>query len=220
MRRIGFALAAAWMACGLAAAAQAVPITIYEDTNSSGSYDTGEERTGGVNADPGATYNYAFDLDAGVHDIAGASIDVSFDVWDNNFILIVNGVTVVPVDNNDPAVFTPAIQTPWTANSNGLPRLHILLDESAISFEAALTTSATSLTAGLVYAQPTTNPVFVDGQNTIAIVNPDGPGPDSLDFSIFGDVPLLAPEPGTGALLGLGLAGLALARRRAGRLRP
>jgi len=212
-QRLHLALAA--IVALAAGSAGAVPITFYDDLNSSGSYDPGEQVTGGSNGDPGATYALEFDLNAATQDIANASIQLNFAVWDNNFIVSVNGVTVVPVDNNDPAVFTPAVQTPWTANSNGLPRLQIGLTQTGISFAAALTTATNTVTTGLVYAQPTTNPVFHGGQNTITIVNPDGPGPDALIFTILGSIPTLPiPEPGTGALLALGLAGLAVARHR------
>lgn len=212
--RTGSKLATLALACALAApAAQAVPITVYEDVNSSGDLDAGEERTGGINGDGGGTYDFAFDLDAGTQSVSGAMLEITFNVWDNNFILVLNGVSVVPVDPNDPAVFTPAIDQPWNANVNGLPRLRITLDEAAITFEAAETAGSTAITSGLVYAQPTTNPVFVAGQNTITIVNPDGPGPDSLDFTISADVPLLIPEPASATLLGLGLLALAIRRR-------
>ncbi|HVN36778.1 MAG TPA: PEP-CTERM sorting domain-containing protein [Myxococcota bacterium] len=200
----------------LAASASAIPITFYNDLNSNGSYDPGEQVTGGSNGDGGATYVLSFDLDAATQNISAASITLTFQVWDNNFIVSVNGVTDVPVDNNDPAVFTPAVQTPWTANSNGLPRLVTTLGQTGISFAAALDTTTNTMTTGLAYAQPTTNPVFHGGQNTITIVNPDGPGPDALVFTILGSIPLLPiPEPGTGSLFALGLTGMAVMRRRA-----
>jgi hypothetical protein len=193
--------------------AQAVPFTIYEDVDLSGDYGTGEERTGGVNGNGGATYDYAFDLDAGTQNVSGAALEITFTVWDNNFILVLNGVTVVPLDPGDPAAFTPAVVQPWLSNVNGIPRMRIDLDEAAIVFAAAETASSTVITSGLVYARPTTNPVFADGQNTITIVNPNGPGPDALVFTISGNVPLLIPEPATGTLIGLGLLGMAMQRR-------
>ena len=193
--------------------AQAVPFTIYEDVDLSGDYGAGEERTGGVNGNGGATYDYAFDLDAGTQNVSGAALEITFTVWDNNFIVVLNGVTVVPLDPNDPAVFSPAVVQPWLANVNGIPRMRISLDEAAIAFAAAETAASTVITSGLVYAQPTTNPVFAGGQNTITIVNPNGPGPDALSFTISGSVPLLIPEPATGTLIGLGLLGMAMQRR-------
>ena len=203
----------AW--CLSASPAGAVPFTIYEDVNSSGDYDPGEERTGGVGGDGGSTFAWAFDLDVLTQDVSSATIEIVFNTWDNNFSVDINGVMVVPVDPNDPAVFTPAIATPWTANANGLPRLIISLGETGISFAGAETTSSTTLTPGLVYAQPTTNPVFVDGQNTITIVNPDDAGPDGVDFTISGDV-TLTPEPGSLPLVATGLLLLAWIRRRPG----
>ena len=47
-----------------------------------------------------------------------------------------------------------------------------------------LRTSSSTITTGLVYDQPTANPVFFDGQNTITIVNPNGNGADGIDFRI------------------------------------
>jgi hypothetical protein len=209
--RIVFAMA---LLAGVAASsASAVPITIYDDTNSSGAYDLGEAVSGGANGDPGATYALEFDLDAVTQDITGAVLNIDFEYWDNNFIIEVNGVTVVPLDPGDPAVFTPGVSNPWLPNDNALPRLAIVMGQTGIAFSSALTTTDTTMTSGLVYAQPTINPVFVNGQNTITIVNPDGPGPDALFFTISGDVPPI-PEPGTAALLGAGLCALALARRR------
>jgi cysteine-rich repeat protein len=157
---------------------------VYEDTNSNGFFDPGEERDGGIGDDGGSVFDYAFDLDASVPDLGGVSIDLDLTTYDNNFRIDINGVTVVPLDPGDPAVFTPPINEPWYANSNGLPRLHITLTEASIDFEGSETTSSTTITTGLVYNQPTTNPIFVEGQNTITIVNPDGPGPDGIHFQI------------------------------------
>jgi len=160
----GGVVATLMLASALAALpARAVPITIYEDVDLSGDYGAGEERTGGVNGNGGATYDYAFDLDAGAQNVSGATLEITFTVWDNNFILVLNGVTVVPLDPNDPAVFTPAIVQPWNPNVNGIPRMRITLGETAIAFAASLTTGSTAITSGLVYAQPTTNPVLADG---------------------------------------------------------
>ena len=195
----------AWLAA--AAPAPGAPIVIYDDVDTSGSYDLGEELPGGANLDGGGTHLRFFDLDASSEDLGSVVLDISFDVFDNNFEILVNGVSVVPLDPGNPAVFTPAIDQPEIANDNALPRLRMILTATSVSFEAALTQAATTLTAGLVYNQVTVNPAFVNGQNTLTIVNPDGPGADALIFAVLGDVTPI-PEPDTAALLGLGLAGL------------
>ena len=82
--------------------------------------------------------------------------------------------------------------------------LIISLSEIDVSFAAAETAASATLTSGLVYAQPTVNPVFVDGQNTITIVNPNDAGPDGVEFTISGDVTLLVVEPGTLPLVSAG----------------
>jgi hypothetical protein len=213
LRSIAIAAALGFVWCALAAPAGAVPITFYEDVNSSGSYDPGEERTGGVGGDGGSTFAWAFDLDAATDVISSATIEIVFNTFDHNFIVDINGVTVVPEDPNDPATFTPTIFAPWIANVNGLPRLIISLSETDISFTASETTTSATLTPGMIYAQPTTNPIFVDGQNTIVIVNPDYSGTDGIDFTMSGDVAPV-PEPGTLPLLAAGLAVFASIRRR------
>jgi cysteine-rich repeat protein len=161
-----------------------VSLDIYEDMNSNGSFDPGEERDGGIGGDGGSVFEYAFDLDASVSDLGGVSIDLFLTTYDDSFDIDINGVAVVPVDPGNPALFTPEINRPWLANSNGHPRLHITLTEASIDFEGSETASSATMTTGLVYDQPTTNPVFFDGQNTITIVNPNGRGPDAIDFQI------------------------------------
>src|SRR5262245_52467728 len=93
---------AAWLATALPASG--VPIVIYDDVNSSGSYDLGEELPVGANLDGGGTHDRFFDLDASSQDVASTVLDITFDIFDNNFEILVNGVSVVPVDGGDPAV--------------------------------------------------------------------------------------------------------------------
>jgi hypothetical protein len=50
-------------------------------------------------------------------------------------------------------------------------------------------------------------------ESGITIAEPEGPGPDALVFTIMGDVPIVIPEPGTAALIALGLVGLVRAGR-------
>ncbi|MGH0031316.1 MAG: PEP-CTERM sorting domain-containing protein [Myxococcota bacterium] len=211
-RRIG-----TWSVLGLllAGGASAVPVTVYDDLDLSGDYTAGEEVTGGTNGTGGRTYSWAFDLDAATQDLASTAIQIVMTTYDHNWEISVNGVVIVPVDPGNPAVFSPAVQTPWNANSNALPRLVMDIGSSAIDFAGSLTTGAASMTTGLVYNQPLVLPVFQDGQNTIVIVNPDDVGPDGIDFSISADVgPLPVPEPRTAGMLLLGLAALAVRARR------
>lgn len=198
----------------LAGQAGAVPLTVYDDLDLSGDYTAGEERTGGTNGTGGGTYNFAIDLDASTQDVTTTAIQITMATYDHNWEISVNGVVLVPIDPGNPAVFSPAVQTPWTANGNGLPRLVMDISTSSIDFTGSLTTGAASMTSGLVYNQSVVLPVFQDGQNTIVIVNPDDVGPDGIDFSIAASVGLVpVPEPRTGLMLLAGLAWLARRRR-------
>jgi probable HAF family extracellular repeat protein/cysteine-rich repeat protein len=199
---------------------------LYQDTDSSGFFDPGEERAGGIGGDGGSAFDYVFDLDASTHDLRLTSIELLLTTYDHAFGIDINGVTVVPPAPGSFTIFPPSIDTPWQPNENGLPRLRIALTEASIEFAGSETTSSTPLddgpccsatsgmTPGLVYGQPTTNPVFVDGQNTITIENPDGFGDDGIDFRIRlrrGDLPYQKISDTQGGFTGLGALNLALA---------
>jgi hypothetical protein len=195
-----------------AAPAAALPLLFYADTNFDGNYDPGEERTGGVGGNGGSTFTFWFDLGPS-DDPASVTIDLSFLSYDHNFFVFVNSALVVPLDPSNPAAFAPAVAQPWTPNASGLPRLHVALTTTTVDFEGSLTPGATVMTPGLVYGQPVTPPVFVDGRNRITILNPNAAGADGVNFAISGTVePLPAPEPSPLGLLLLGLASLSLAR--------
>jgi hypothetical protein len=211
MLRVAFLALAMQLVAGPAAA---LPLLFYADTNFDGNYDPGEERTGGVGGNGGSTFTFWFDLAPG-DDPASVSIDISFLSYDHNFFVFVNSALVVPLDPSNPAAFAPAVTQPWTPNASGLPRLHVALTTTTVDFEGSLTPAATVMTQGLVYAQPTTPPEFVEGQNRITILNPNALGADGVNFTISGTVdPLPAPEPGSLALLVLGLASLSLGTSR------
>jgi cysteine-rich repeat protein len=187
---------------------------IYKDTDLSGSFDPGEERAGGIGGNGGSVFDYVFDLDASTHDLSLTSIELLLPAYNHAFRIDINGTTVVPLDPGDPAVFAPSIDVPWLSNSNGLPRLRIALTEASVEFSGSETTSSTEMTTGLVYNQATTNPVFVDGRNTITIENPNGTGSDWIDFRIRmrrGDLPYQKISHTQGGFSGLGAFNLALA---------
>ena len=136
--------------------------------------------------------------------------------WTSNFSNRTKGRAAMRSCMTWSAVFSPAVNTPWNANGNGLPRLVMDIASGARDFSGTLTTGSTSLTSGLVYNQPLVLPVFQDGQNTIVITNPDGAGPDGIDFTISADVGLIpAPEPDSAMMLLMGLVLVAGGRRSA-----
>ncbi|MBW2696582.1 MAG: hypothetical protein JRE70_08920, partial [Deltaproteobacteria bacterium] len=89
---------------------------IYEDTNSNGSLDPREERTGGRGGDGGSVFAYAFDLDAAAHDPRLTSIELFLASYDDAFRIDINGTTVVPLSSGTPATFSPPIESPQLEN--------------------------------------------------------------------------------------------------------
>ncbi|MBW2381981.1 MAG: FG-GAP repeat protein [Deltaproteobacteria bacterium] len=180
---------------------------IYEDTNSNGSLDPREERTGGRGGDGGSVFAYAFDLDAAAHDPRLTSIELFLASYDDAFRIDINGTTVVPLSSGTPATFSPPIESPQLENENGLSRLRISITSYWVEFSGTQTPTSQTMTPGvassserpgrdrpghLIYGHETTPPIFVDGQNTITIVNPDGPGTGGIEFQIRmrrGDLP-------------------------------
>ena len=172
---------------------------IYEDTNANGILDPGEERVGGIGGDGGSVFEYAFDLDAAAHDPRLTSIELHLASYDDAFRIDINGETVVPLSSGSPATFSPPIESPQVENENCLPRLRISITSFWVEFSGTQIPSSLTMTPGvassserpgrdrpghLIYGHETTPPLFIDGQNTITIVNPDGPGAGGIDFRI------------------------------------
>ena len=120
--------------------------------------------------------------------------------FDNSFQLTVNGTTV----HNSILEFengalgggeiyvrflsdNSLIASPWVANSNGLPRLRLLIDETGIvSVYGTRTTGATNLELMQAEGGVAFNTItWVSGTNSFTLVNQDGPGPESLNGTIF-----------------------------------
>lgn len=170
--------------------------------------------TGGTAGDGGSTFDLTFTVDGVTNDLDDLVIQIEFLTFDHNFLIDVNlgavgNLEEVPIDNNDPIAFTPAVAQPRLPNGNGLPRLIVTLTQAGITFQATTGTGSNSLVS-VAYPLATNAPLFQDGLNTIRIQNPDSTGADGIDFTIAGTI----PEPGTFTLVALGLVGLAHTSRR------
>ena len=120
---------------------------------------------------------------------------------DNSFQLDINGTTVHPfilefengaleageeyfVFQSDGAL----INSPWVANSNGLPRLQLIIDESGnASLYGTRTTSSTSLEPMESQNGTAFNTInWISGNNnTFTITNQAGPGPEGLNGNLY-----------------------------------
>jgi hypothetical protein len=120
---------------------------------------------------------------------------------DNSFQLDINGTTVHPSilefengalgPGDEYFVFQSDgsfISQPWVANSNGIPRLRLVVDEyGMISLYGSRNTSATSLE--LMEAQggtPFNTIAWIPGNNnTFTLTNQQGPGPEGFTGELF-----------------------------------
>jgi cysteine-rich repeat protein len=110
-----------------------------------------------------------------------------------------------------------------------LPRLRVSITSFWVEFSGTEQPTSTEMTPGvalsserpgsdrtdhLIYGHETTPPLFIDGQNTITIVNPDGPGADGIEFQIRmrrGDLPYQKISDTQGGLAGGNHANIILA---------
>jgi hypothetical protein len=195
----------------------AVPLDIDASVISNGTWD--DPSQSGTTGDNGGFLEMSFEIDGSVYDITTLTVELSFVTMDHNFIIDINGSEVVPIDPNNPAVFSPLVNQPWNANDDSLPRIVMTFSPTGVEFAGTEQINSTSLTTGLVYAQPVATPGFISGTNTIRFENPDDVGPDGSVFSIIADAALLIPipEPDTGSLLALGLCAVEARTRRLAR---
>ena len=126
---------------------------------------------------------------------------IDFSSMDNSFQLDINGTTVHPsILEFESGALGPGdeyfvfqsdgsfISQPWVANSNGIPRLRLVVDEyGMISLYGSRNTSATSLK--LMEAQggtPFNTIAWIPGNNnTFTLTNQQGPGPEGFTGELF-----------------------------------
>lgn len=128
-------------------------------------------------------------------------LSLDFSSMDNSFQLDINGTTVHPsvlefengaLDSGDEYFVFQSdgsfISSPWVANSNGLPRLRLIINKYG---QAALygTRSTSSTSLELMQAQggtPFNTITWTPGNNnTFTVTNQAGPGPEGFTGELF-----------------------------------
>lgn len=126
---------------------------------------------------------------------------LDFSSMDNSFQLDINGSTIHPsvlefengaLDAGDEYFVFQSdgsfISQPWSANSNGIPRLRLIVNEyGEINLYGSRTTSSTTLE--LMEAQGGTSfntiPWTPGNNNTFTVTNQAGPGPEGFTGELF-----------------------------------
>ena len=144
---------------------------------------------------------------------------LDFSSMDNSFQLDINGTTVHPsilefengalgageeyfLFQSDNAF----ISSPWVANTNGLPRLRLIVDETgSVTFYGTRTSTSTSLEIMQAQAGTPFNTInWVSGFNNVfTINNQSGPGPEGFTGVLFASA--LCDSDGDGVLNSLDL---------------
>ncbi len=143
--------------------------------------------------------------------LAFASIDNSFEIFVNGQSL--TGETIQLQSNvydADSQAFLQfedgsAIAEPWVASAEGLPRIIVMAGEDGVEVMALRTAGSTEYEPMSLMNGAFATPEFVDGENTVSVVNPDDNGPDGLNVTITAqyDEPIEGPLEGVdGAVVG------------------
>ena len=120
---------------------------------------------------------------------------VDFTTVDNSFQIDVNGTTIHPnILQLESGNFSPGdvqmvfqsdgaqISAPWVANSNGIPRIKVIIDTTGkVTVLGSRTTTSTSLEEMITNNGSLFNTInFPIGATTITVINPNDGGPDGI----------------------------------------
>lgn len=122
-------------------------------------------------------------------------LKITLDTWDDSFYdMRLNGALIFPEsaqwgagglpDSQNPTGFNT--QSPWVANSNGLPRTVITITSTSVTYEVTPTSNSTALITHVPTNWTTTPQPFVFGTNILdfGIRNTDGPAGGTWDIDI------------------------------------
>ncbi len=143
-------------------------------------------------ANGGGAETASFDLSGA--SAGSAEITIDFAHVDNSLELVVNGQSLADgVIQLERAHYDPAtesflqfadgseISQPWVPNADGSPRIQVIITEEGVTVYATRTpTSGVMEPLELINGEFIT-PDFVEGENSVQIINPDGGGPDGLE---------------------------------------
>ncbi len=174
---------------------------VYTDTDGDGQYDAGEGNGGFTSGNitngsvTGSTYVHTrtFDIPANA-DPSNTRITIDFATLDNSGTIRVNGTSIIstPYLEFENANYNAATDSrvtfadgtdaaiPWVANTNGLPRIQVIITESGIEIWGTRTSTSTSLERMVLQSGSFVLPNITTGQNTVELVNHDDNGPDGM----------------------------------------
>ncbi|WP_425409694.1 cadherin domain-containing protein [Hyphococcus sp.] len=146
-----------------------------------------------------------------------AEITIDFTRIDNSLELVVNGQSLTEgVIQLEHAHYDPetesflqfedgaAIHQPWVPNDDGSPRIQIVITENGVEAFATRTPGSGVMEPLELVNGEWDLPDFIDGENTVEVINPDSGGPDGLHAVIsasYSDDAYIANENADGAIV-------------------